>query len=191
MFFVLVSALFFVASLFAAGGAFLYQRYLLTSIASKSDTLQKAENAFDPSTIQDLVRLDSRMNNAETLLQKHVTTLEIFDFLSQQTLQNVQFTSFAYTLGQGGGAQINMSGVADGFATVALQSDQFGAASKLLKNVVFSGIAVDSNGHVAFDVKADIDPSILSYAKNLDSVSAPIPPSGTDAAAGASTTPLH
>lgn len=181
MFFVLVATLIFVASIFAAGGAFVFKGFLQSSIASKADTLQKAEAAFDPSTIQDLVRLDSRINNAESLLQKHVTALSIFNFFSQQTLQNVQFTGFTYELQENGVAQVSLTGVADGFATVALQSDQLGA-SKTLKNVVFSSIVVNATGRVGFNVKADLDPSLLSYAKNLNAAptSAPSPmPAGT------------
>ncbi len=166
MFFVLVSILFFIASLCAAGGAFVFKNILQSSIVTKSDTLQKAEAAFDPSTIQDLVRLDSRINNTEALLQKHSTVISVFNFLAQQTLQNVQFTSFSYDLQNTGAASISLNGVADGFATVALQSDQLGA-SKLLKNVVFSGIVVNGAGQVTFSVRADVDPSLLSYAKNL------------------------
>ncbi len=173
MFFVLVATLIFVASLFAAGGAFVFKGFLHSSIASKSDTLQKAEAAFDPSTIQDLVRLDARINNAESLLQKHITALSIFNFFAQQTLQNVQFTGFTYELQENGSAQVSLTGISDGFATVALQSDQFGA-SKVLKNVVFSNIVVNATGRIGFNVKADLDPSLLSYAKNL--TAAPVPP---------------
>src|SRR4051812_35816651 len=87
----LIALLIFIASLVSAGGAFAYQGFLKTSITQKSDTLQKAEAAFDPATIKDLVRLDSRINNSEALLQKHISSLAIFNFLSQQTLENVQF----------------------------------------------------------------------------------------------------
>lgn len=173
VFLVLIAALIFVASLLAAGGAFVYKGFLNSSIKNKSETLQKAEAAFDPSTIQDLVRLDMRINNAVTLLQKHITVLSIFKFYAQQTLNNVQFTGFTYELQETGAAQVSLTGIADGFSTVALQSDQFNA-SKMLKNVVFSNILVNSAGRIGFNVKADLDPSLLSYATNLTAASAPV-----------------
>ncbi len=165
-FFLFIAILLFIASLVAAGGVFAYQSFLNTAISSKSDSLTKAEAAFDPSTIQDLERLDSRMNNGENLLQRHTAPSALFDLLSIQTLQNVQFTSFDYELQDDGSAQVTLAGDADSFATVALQSDQFNA-SQSLKNVVFSGITVAANGSVAFTVKADVNPSLLSYEQYI------------------------
>lgn len=166
-----IAMLIFIASLVAAVAAFGYKGYLTSSIASKSNTLQQTEAAFDPSTIQDLMRLDSRMTNVESLLQKHTTTLALFNFLSQETLVNVQFTSFDYELQPDGSGQLTLDGVADSFSTIALQSDQFGA-STALKDVVFSDIAVGTPtaggpSSIKFTVKANIDPSLLSYAKSL------------------------
>jgi hypothetical protein len=165
-FIILIAVLIFIASLVSAGGAFAYQGYLQNSISQKAQTLQTAESAFDPATIQDLTRLDSRINNAEDLLQKHLSMLAIFNFLSQQTLTNVQFTGFTFEEQTDGTANLTLTGLADGFSTVALQSDQFGA-SKMLKDVVFSNILVNTNSKVGFNVKATVDPSLVNYAKNL------------------------
>lgn len=166
----------FIASVVAAGAAFAYQNILRSSIADKTASLAKAEGAFDAATIQDLVRMDSRINNASTLLQKHVAPSAIFAFLAQQTLQNVQLTSFAYTLSNDNSASVVMAGVARSFSTVALQSDQFGA-SKLLRNIVFSDIKVAPGGAVTFSVSATIDPALINYAKNLGIAPAqPLPP---------------
>jgi hypothetical protein len=161
----------FIASLVAAGGVFAWKNYLSAAIGSDSKSLQEAEGAFDPSTINDLVRLDSRINNAETLLQSHVAPSAIFNFLSQQTLQNVQFTSFTYALQADNSASIVLQGQADSFSTVALQSDQF-SASTMLKDVVFSSIQTTTGG-VSFSVTATVDPSLINYAKNLGNEAAP------------------
>lgn len=168
MFVFFICLLVFIASILAAGAAFLYQGYLTSSLASKKTQLQQAESSIDQGTITQLQRLDSRLNQTEVLLQKHTTTLGIFAFLSQQTKQNVQFTNFDYEVQSDGSAKLTLTGVADSFATVALQSDQFGA-STLLHNVVFSNITVGSDGRINFGVAADIDPALVSYAKNLSS----------------------
>lgn len=162
----LVSLLIFIASLVAAGGVFAYKQYLQTAITSKAKSLALAEGAYDPGTIEDLVRLDSRLIQAKALLNKHVAVTGIFAFLSTQTLPNVSFGSFDYSLGDDGSAKISMTGIADSFATVALQSDQFGG-NKLLKDVVFSGITADAVGHVTFSVSASVDKSVLSYNASL------------------------
>ena len=175
--FFLIALLIFIASLIAAGGAFLYQQYLQQELASKMDSLKKTEDAYDPAVIQDLLRLDDRINNAEMLLNKHVAISSIFAFIGTQTLKNVYFTTFNYQLNPDGSANISLNGVADSFATVALQSDQMGSA-KLLKNVVFSGIGGSQGGTIAFSLAATVDASVINY-RNVLSGSVPAVASST------------
>lgn len=185
----LLAVLFFIASIAAAGGAFLYQQYLTSAIASANDSLTKAEGAYDPAVIQDLLRLDNRITQAKALMQKHVAASAIFSFLSTQTLEKVAFSSFDYSLNSDGSAAITMAGTADSFSTIALQSDQFGN-SKLLKDVVFSGITVDPiTGHIAFNVAATIDPSLIKYANSLSQnpLTTPVAPAQAPASVSTST----
>lgn len=163
----LVAIFLFIVSALAAGGSYLYRGLLQSSIADKTNSLKKDQDAFDLSTIQTLIRMDSRINNARTLLQKHIAPSAIFGLLSQQTLQNVQLTSLQYSRQTDGSASILTDGAADNFATVALQSDQFGA-NKFLKDVVFSNIAVDPKlGKVTFTIKATVDPTLINYGRAL------------------------
>ena len=164
----LVALLLFIPSILAAGGVLAYQQFLTNAIAQKSDSLAKAEAAFDPSTIQDLERLDARIKSAEGLLKSHVAPTALFDFLSAQTLTSVQLTSFDYSLNQDGSADISVKGQGNSFASVALQSDQFGA-SKVLKDLVFSDVTVGQAGGVSFSVKATVDASLFNYANGLTS----------------------
>ncbi len=166
--FFLLALLIFIASIVAAGGSFLYQQYLNKTLNDKKTSLDRAQGAYEPGTIQDLLRMDQRITQAKILLTKHVAPSAIFSYLSTQTLENVSFRSFAFTLGSDGGAKISMSGTASSFATVALQSDQLGA-SKMLHDVIFSGIAVGGGGEVNFDVSATVDPALITYASTLQS----------------------
>lgn len=164
--FFLLALLMFVMSLIAAGAAFGYQYLLNGNISDKDSSLRKAEGAFNAGTIQDLVRMDSRLTQAKVLLQKHVAPSAILYFLSTITLERVQFLGYEMTLNKEGGASINLNGVADSFSSVALQSDQFGA-TKVLKDVIVSGISVSENGKVNFSVNATVDPSLILYSRNL------------------------
>lgn len=167
-----ISLFIFIASVVAAGGVFAYQGILNSSIAGKQGSLKKDEAAFDPQTISDLVRMDARINAAGTLLNKHVAPSAVFAFLSQQTLQRVQFTNFQYTLNSDGSAAVVLAGTADGFSTVALQSDQFGAASGVLKDVLFSDIKTGNGGSITFSVSATVSAAFINYAKNLGNAAA-------------------
>ena len=190
----LLSLLLFVPSLVAAGGAFAYKQYLVSAVAQKTASLQEAEAAFDPTTINQLERLDTRINNAETLLQSHVAPSALFDFLAAQTLPSVQLTSFSYILNTDGTAQLNLTGQGQNFAAVALQSDQFGA-STMLKNVAFSNVTLGVGGLVTFSVQATVDPALINYAKNLSSSPAdsviPAPPTTGTATSTSTSTPAQ
>lgn len=182
---VLLAILIFVASLVAAGGIFAYQKLLTQSIANKSASLKANEDAYNLVVIQELVRADSRINEADVLLNKHVAPSEIFSFLSLQTLEKVQFTSFDYSLKPDGTTEIALHGLADSFSTIALQSDQFGA-SKILKDVVFSDVNLDSDkGKVTFSVTATVAPSLILYTNALSA--SPATPLESEAQTGTTT----
>lgn len=166
--FFLIAILIFIASLVAAGGSFLYEQYLNKTLADKKVSLDRAQGAYEPNTIEDLARLDQRITQAKTLLAKHTAMSAIFAFLSTQTLEKVSFSTFGLTMQPDGGAQLQLAGKADSFSTVALQSDQLGA-SKVLKDVVFSGITVAADGSVDFTVSATVNASLLGYTSTLES----------------------
>lgn len=168
--FFLLAVLIFVASLVAAGGAFTYQQYLNKTLADKKVSLDRAQGAYEPGTIQDLARMDQRITQVKTLFGKHTAASAVFAFLSTQTLEKVSFSSFSYALQGDGSAKIDLAGTADSFSTVALQSDQFGG-SKVLKDVVFSGITVAGKGAVSFSVSATVSASLILYATSLQSAS--------------------
>ncbi|HVV38915.1 MAG TPA: hypothetical protein VHD31_01155 [Candidatus Paceibacterota bacterium] len=176
----LLALLVFITSVVAAGAAFLYKGYLNASLDSKKASLQKYQDAYDLPTIQALVRFDSRINEARTVLNRHIAPSGVFFFLAQQTLSKVQLTKMDYSLGTDGTATLVLDGVADSFSTIALQSDQFGA-SKALKNVIFSNIAIGENGQVTFHVAANVDPSLILYSKNLSLDTSALPPDSTPA----------
>lgn len=178
----------FVGSIAAAAGVFGYEQYQTGAIASAEESLQEKRAEFDPAVIDSLLRVDSRLKNAQVLLQKHVASSAVFNLLSQQTLQDVQFSSFEYSLLDDGSANVSLIGQGANFTAVALQSDQFGA-SKQLKNVVFSDIKVDVSGKITFTVKVNVLPSTLSYTQNLDMMAAPAvtQPVSTSTAASSTT----
>ena len=162
----LLSFLVFLASLIAGGGTFLYLGYIKSAIAAKDESLKRAEGAYDAGVIQDLTRLDVRIAQSKSLMDKHVATSAFFAYLSGATLESVQFTDFTYTLQGDGTAAVTLVGRGNNFSAVALQSDEFGA-SRTLKDVIFSGISVGLKGEVNFSVSATIDQSLLLYRKNL------------------------
>lgn len=163
----LIALLIFIGSVVAAGAAFLYGAYLNRAIVAKAQQLETAQGAFESAgAIENLIRLDNRLTQAKGLLASHVSPSAIFFFLSAQTLERVRFTSFGYELREDGSASIQMEGITDGFPSMALQSDQFGA-SKVLRNIVFADPTVEPEGGVTFSFSAAVEPALVLYSKNL------------------------
>ena len=162
----LVTLFFFVASLVAAGGAYVYTQAQVSALAQKKTDLEKTKGAFDPNAIQELTRVDARINSATLVLQKHIAASAVFGFLSEQTLQNVSFDKFTFAMNDDGSATISLSGQADSFSTIALQSDQF-SKSRSIHDAVFSGINVGSSGNIIFTVKADVSSDVINFLKAL------------------------
>ena len=167
----LVSVLLFVLSLAGAGGVFAYMGILNASLNSKDASLKAAEGAFEPDVIANLGRLDARLMQVQKLLGTHLAPSGLFDFLSTITLTQVQFTNFSFKKQADGSAVITLQSTCDSFSTVALQSDQFGS-TRLLKDVVFSDVAIGASGKVSFSVKATADPSLYLYSKQAVSAQA-------------------
>jgi hypothetical protein len=170
--FFILALLVFITSLVAAGAAFLYQGHLQAQLTQDQVSLKLNQDAYAPAALDELIRLDNRINNAEQLLSKHVAPSQIFDYLGSQTLQSVYYTSYDYSLGTDGSAHLSLSGVADSFASVALQSDQFGNNTNL-KDVVFSNIASSGKGAVSFTVVANLNPNLILYSNEFATSTTP------------------
>ncbi|MEK7155724.1 MAG: PilN domain-containing protein [Patescibacteria group bacterium] len=161
-FFVLASLVVFVASATLAAGVFLYAQYLSASVASKLEQLERAKQAFEPSLIQDLTRLDDRMRAADVILGTHVAPTALFHLLEQLTLQTVAFSTLDFSSGNDG-IEVTMQGVAQSVNSIALQADLL-AKSGVISNPIFSNINRQPGG-VRFDFTAKVEPQSLSYGQ--------------------------
>lgn len=166
-FFILVAIVIFVASATLAVGVFLYAQYLETNAASKLEQLERAKQAFEPSLIQELTRLDDRMRAADLILASHIAPTTVFHLLEQLTLQTVAFSAFDFSSDQGG-LTLSMKGVAVSVNSIALQADLL-SKSGVISNPIFSNINRQISG-VNFDFIADVNQSALSYASLLNAL---------------------
>src|SRR3989344_162937 len=93
---ILIAIVFLVASLALAAGVFLYLQFLQTSSASKLAQLDRAKQAFEPSLIQELTRLDDRMRAADQILGDHIAPSVFFHLLESLTLQTVAYSNLDF-----------------------------------------------------------------------------------------------
>lgn len=174
---ILMAIVFLVASLALAAGVFLYLQFLQTSSASKIAQLERAKEAFEPTLIQELTRLDDRMRAADVVLETHIAPSMFFHLLEQLTLQTVSFSTMSF---QGGDAQhisIGMDGFAQSVNAIALQADYL-SKSGMITSPIFSNIDRRPEG-VRFNLTAIINPGALRYGTLVlgrEAVSAPLAP---------------
>lgn len=156
----------FLGSVLLGGGAFAYKQYLTQSIKSKSDSLDRARAAFEPATIQDLMRLDKRMAQARQILEAHTSPSAVFAIISRSTLSTVAFQKYDFSSGVDGKGIIDLHGKTTTFSDVALQSDAMNG-EHALKDVLFGGFSVAKDGGVEFEITASVDRSSINYRSNL------------------------
>ncbi|MAF59273.1 MAG: hypothetical protein QF858_01980 [Candidatus Pacebacteria bacterium] len=151
-------------------GVFLYEQLLTASIERKSNTLERARAAFEPTLIRELVRVDERLKASEEILDDHIALSSFFELLERLTLKSVRFETFEYVLVGDDRINITMSGKASNFSGVALQADIFGR-DRTIKDPIFSGLNLDQEGNVVFDFAATVDKGLISFVNNLSSFS--------------------
>jgi len=158
---ILIAIVALAASLALAAGVFLYDRFLDANVQKKSAQLERARQAFEPVLIQELVRLDSRLQAADDVLAKHLAPSELFNLLEELTLQSVAYDSLNYEVTDDEAIKIKLKGRARSVNGVALQASVFGQHNAI-SNPIFSDIDLVSDG-VSFGVSATVNPSALRY----------------------------
>lgn len=153
-----------VAALWA--GVFIWGKTVKAEILEMEGDLVAAREAFNPALVQELTRLDNRIESAKKLLAAHLAVSAVFDLLEKSTLLNVSYGDFDFSVGSSGEIKVLLEGQAKSFNSVALQSDSF-AGEKFIKNPIFSDVNLDDSGNVLFTFVATLDPALLSYKGNL------------------------
>ena len=171
---ILLAVVGLVASVALAAGVFLYLQYLQTASASKLEQLNRAKEAFEPSLIQELTRLDDRMQAAEVVLKNHIAPTVFFHLLEQLTLQTVSYNTLDFSAADGQNVTIKMDGVAASVNSVALQADYM-SKSGSITSPIFSNVNRGMTG-VSFNLAAIINPLELRYSRSLGGGEQALPP---------------
>lgn len=165
--FFLISFLILTVSLVGAGGSYLWDKQLDKNIASVNSNLNQARGKFDQNTIENLSRLNDKINTADTLLHNHVAPSILFDVIGRVTLKSVRFNSFKYTNAGGDKISISMTGEASSFESAAVQASAFinPELRGVFKNPIFTDPDLVANGQATFSFTTSIDPNLINYYK--------------------------
>ena len=175
---ILISIVLFVASAALGIGVFLYLQFLQTSSSGKLQQLERAKQAFEPSLIQELTRLDDRMRAADQVLSQHIAPTLFFHLLEAVTLQTVAFQHLDFQAVDSQNINIKLQGIAASVNSIALQADYL-SKSGMIESPIFSNINRQQGG-VKFDLSAIVNPMPLRYSHaQAAQKGAPPPSEGT------------
>lgn len=157
-----IATVILIAAIIAAAGIFLFERFTIENIERKRASLERAREAFEPATIRELSRLDTRLDVGLTLLNEHPAPSVIFDELETITLDSVRFENFSYGETAPGQITVTMEGEASSFNALALQSDAFGE-SEIFEEPIFGNLNLSATGNVVFSFVATVNLSRIRY----------------------------
>lgn len=157
----------FVASLVSAGAVYFYKVSLASQVKSKGNMLKTAEERFDSNLVEEMQKLDKRINGSREILSSHVIISPIFKVLQEFTLRSISFTKFTYTFDPiENRVNVEMSGKATGYDAIALQSDAF-ATNRYIKDPIFSNLNLDDKNRITFDFVFYVDPTFINFEDTI------------------------
>lgn len=109
------------ALLFSAG-AFALRAFQERQIEVLRDRLNALVDELDPTTVHAMDTFDKKLALAGSLLDEHAYTSKIFTFLSQTTLKDVRFSSFAFSAKE---RTVTLTAEAKGYSALIKQMNQF------------------------------------------------------------------
>ncbi len=159
-----ISLVLFFVTLLMAGGVYFWKSYEEKNVIVLAESIKKIEKTFEPDLVAKLQSLDRQLKNGSVLIKGHTVISPVFDLLEVSTLKTVKFTKFDITFDDIKGTQIKMSGEADGYRSIAQQSDVFGANS-YLKDAIFSNFFLTPKSKISFDLSFGVKPDFVDFEK--------------------------
>ncbi len=158
-----------------AGGLFAYKNFLTNQKGNLSQSLSRARDSFEKDTITELETFDKRVSASKKILASHIVLSPLFSLIGELTIPSIQFTKFEHQFTDKGLFYVKMTGVARDYKSIATQSDILGGPKgRYLKSVVFSNLTTTEikekdtkKTTVGFNVEFIVDPTLLSYEKNI------------------------
>lgn len=162
----------FIISIVGALGVYGYKYYLKYRIEQMGKDLEQAQATLEPETINELTRLDNRINATKELISQHRALSPLFDFLETFTPKTLRFNDFRF-LKTERGLELTMKGEARGYAALAFAADTFNK-SGYFTNPTFSNLNLNERGDVSFSLVAVVNPIILSYSRVIENADTPV-----------------
>jgi len=170
--FLLISIVIFLISVGIAGWVYLEKDRLINNIAEQKNTINTNRNTFKDSTvtIEEFVRLNSRIESSKELLSRHISVIPLFDFLQGSVLKSVRLNSFVFSsvgvdANGNNNIKVDVSGTAADWKSMAAQVDELSKPEnkKVIQDSKISNLSLTANGSVVFSLSTSFNPDFLIY----------------------------
>lgn len=164
-----VAFILFIISLVLAGGVYLYRDSLSKRVDEMKLSLDRAQNIFEKSLLEDLELLDKRIEAASVILKDHIAVSPIFQVLQDITLPTVRYIDFTYEIDtvNSNVVHVYMTGEAVSYDAITLQAELF-SDNRFIRNPIFSNFSLDTTGNVDFDLTFDVSRSLVSFEQEVE-----------------------
>lgn len=158
-----------IVSLLVAGGSYLYRDNLSKKVDEMKLSLDRAQNIFEPELLQELQRLDKRIQAADEILKGHIAVSPIFEVLQEITLPTVRYVDFTYEIDSVNPSVVHvmMTGEAVSYDAITLQADLF-SQNRFIRNPIFSNFSLNRTGTVDFDLMFDVSKSLVNFQQYIE-----------------------
>lgn len=152
----------------AYGGLYFYANSIAQDNVAKEEQLNSLRGDIDRSTLEEARLVEARLEGADALVQQHIALSSVFAFLEENTLSDVQLTSFSFAReteegGEGTDLTLSLDGRAPDFAgVIALRRSLF-ENTDVLANGELTNVSLGEAGEVNFGLRAVVDPSAITY----------------------------
>jgi len=169
--FLLLSIILFIAAITLAFGVWLWQKSIISQIEKDKIALEAARKSYEEDTINNLVRLNDRIEESKTLLSNHRAVSPVFIMLEKNVLKNIRLKAMTFSVGPDKKIKIELSGAAASYDVLSKQSDAFGSDNlrKFISEPVISDFSPTADGSISFNFSAVVDQKLVSYGNTLDS----------------------
>lgn len=151
----------------AYAGLYYWNIVLAEKIITKTNEINELQKTFTASPyVSEAKMFRSRADLAKELLSQHIVISPIFDFISEATLQDILYESFAFSKNDAGWT-LELLGEAPSYAVLAYQSDVLKKKTEELDSFAIKNVTLTQLGTVHFSLSLIFAPEYISYTKNI------------------------
>lgn len=160
----------FFGSLGAYGAAFLYKDDIATRRESVEETIRRTEERFDAPLLLELREMNDRLAVSRELLASHVSLIPALNFLSEETIRGMRYTTFSFgSKAPGSENSLELSGIAVDYDAIALQSEIFARNRGDVLEFLFEDLSLERDGTVRFSLSIKLNPKLFLYSEKVRS----------------------